>query len=105
LLKAASLTVESVAFVPDGKRIMTGYSDGMARLWSLDPIDVRALLWRQTAFCLSMEQRERLLGEPPGVAAAGTARCRDTVERCRIGFDVCRRVVATAYGEMQETDP
>jgi hypothetical protein len=99
------LSVEYVAFNPGGKKVLTGSSDGMARPWSVDPTDVRALLWQKTAFCLSVEQRQRVLGEPAGEAATGSAKCRDTVERCRAGFDSCRRVVAAAYGEVRETEP
>ena len=89
--------VSSVAFSPDGKKVLTGSSDNTARVWTLDPLELRTLLWRYTQFCLSAEQRSVLLGETESQATIGYARCERTVLRCRDGFDVCQKVVADTF--------
>ena len=60
--------VTSVAFSPDGKRVVTGSGDNTARVWDTPPVEdliplARAALTR----CLTIAQREELgLPVPPG---------------------------------------
>ena len=98
-LKGHWAPVFSIALRPDGRKVVTGSSDRTARVWTLDVLDIRAHLWQQTSYCLQPERRSALLGESESVAKAAYTRCRDTVERCRAGFDTCHQVVAKMYNE------
>ncbi len=73
-------SASSAAFSPDGERVVTASADG-ARVWSLDLLP---LLWKGAPFCLSAEDRSKLLGQDPEMAEEDAQHCREMV-RCRRG--------------------
>jgi len=68
-------SVGSAAFSLDGERLVTACSDGKARIW---PVSVKRLgeyLEAATRDCLSPEERQQYLDEPPEQARAAYERC------------------------------
>ena len=71
LLEGHRGTVWSVAFSPDGHRVVTGSSDNTARVWITPPVEeliplARAALTR----CVTIAQREELGLPVPASAGA-----------------------------------
>jgi WD40 repeat protein len=67
--------VGSAAFSVDGERLVTACSDGKARIW---PVSIKRLgeyLEAATRDCLSPQEREEYLDEPPEQARAAYERC------------------------------
>jgi WD40 repeat protein len=64
----------------DGRQLITASADQSARLWQLellsrDPARLSIELERATSYCLSVDERERELGEATIEAKAGLAAC------------------------------
>ena len=71
--------VLSVAFSPDGRRVVTGSDDNTARVWGTPPVEelislARAALTR----CLTIAQREEL--GLPVPASAGARQDRERID-------------------------
>jgi WD40 repeat protein len=77
VLSGHTNAVQGVRFSSDGRRIVTASDDGTVRIWrDLEPIapDDPAL-WKATNECLSVAQRQELLGVSEGVARMLHERC------------------------------
>ena len=78
--------VYSATWSPDGKRIVTASEDKTARVWTdLAPLsganDPR--LWTATPYCLSIEERNILLGISETVATVDQQACERRVNEAR----------------------
>jgi WD40 repeat protein len=75
-----SQEVLSVALLDGGRRLVSGSTDGSARLWQLELLtsdldELSARLHDATNFCPSIEQRIHELGHDDEQAAWGHAAC------------------------------
>ncbi|MGH7286803.1 MAG: WD40 repeat domain-containing protein, partial [Myxococcota bacterium] len=79
--------VQSAAFSPDGRRIVTASPDGTARVWAADGRLLQALIRATISTCLEPQFRVNYLGELNREARATYARCRRCVGPWRRQFD------------------
>lgn len=63
--------VSSVAFSPDGKKLVTGSGDQTARIWMVASDLLLEALWKATNDCLPERRRQELLAESPADAKQG----------------------------------
>nr|WP_255216494.1 serine/threonine-protein kinase [Pseudenhygromyxa sp. WMMC2535] len=80
VLSAHQDAVTSFAVDREGRRMISGSGDGVARLWRLDllrsdPSELAQALRDATISCLKVDQRVRELGEEPREAELGYAKC------------------------------
>ncbi|MFO7562066.1 MAG: serine/threonine-protein kinase [Enhygromyxa sp.] len=88
--------VTSASFNHDGTYVLTT-SDIHAKIWRVDPGQLRRGFWLSTPRCLSADERQRMLAESPAEAEAGEASCRamqaclrdSTGRAVRERFDAC----------------
>ncbi len=70
VIHAIGTSLRDSAISGDGRRVLTVFSDGSARIWNLDLDDLIAAALRTAGRQLSPEERSiYLLGEPEGAAA------------------------------------
>ncbi|KYF55375.1 hypothetical protein BE08_31245 [Sorangium cellulosum] len=86
VLRGSDSPVNSAAFSPDGKRIVTASDDKIVRVWSdLEPL--RGIddpkLWAATTYCMPVERRIDLLRVPEPMARANREACLRRVELAR----------------------
>ena len=75
--------VYSVAFSPDGKKLVTGSGDQTARIWLVASDLLVEALWNATSDCLPERRRQELLAESPVDAKQRYGLCRQKVARRR----------------------
>ncbi len=86
VLRGSDAPVNAVAYSPDGKRIVTGSDDKVARVWTdLEPLrgvdDPK--LWTATTYCMPVERRIELLRVPESAARASQEACLRQVAAVR----------------------
>jgi WD40 repeat protein len=73
VLRRVGGALTAAAPSPDGSWVVTGYQDGTIAIWEidLDPESLKRRLWRCTSYCLTVEERQSLLGEDLETARDG----------------------------------
>ncbi len=81
ILQGHTGPVGSVAFSPDGQRVVTASWDKTARVWRVSWTGLGAYLRESTTAYLSTEQRRQLLGESDSTARAAYETCEHRYSR------------------------
>ncbi|WP_437719406.1 WD40 repeat domain-containing protein [Sorangium sp. So ce448] len=87
VLRGSDSPVNAAAFSSDGKRIVTGSDDKVARVWTdLEPLhgvdDPK--LWTATTYCMPIERRIELLRLPEALARTHQEDCLRRVAAARV---------------------
>ncbi len=96
MLRGHEADVSSAEFSTDGTRIVTA-SAGTVRIWRVDWSTLLALLRSATTVCLTVDDRQRYLGESESEARAAWEACERAHRRTAVRPAVLGSFGATSY--------